>query len=117
VRIKADKTKIYQLMSNLIENGIKFTPEGGMVKMELSAGNGEATFMVSDNGPGIPEADLPYVFNRFYRVDKARTESAQRGSGLGLYICRKIVEAHGGSIAVAANEARGVTFTVKLPAA
>lgn len=117
VRIKADKTKIYQLMSNLIENGIKFTPEGGMVKMELSAGNGEATFMVSDNGPGIPEADVPYVFNRFYRVDKARSESGHRGSGLGLHICKKIVEVHGGSIAIAPNAARGVTFTVKLPAA
>ncbi len=116
VRIKADKTKIYQLMSNLIENSIKFTPQGGMVKMQLSAGDGEATFMVSDDGPGIPEADLPYVFNRFYRVDKTRSESARRGSGLGLHICKKIVEVHGGSIAVAPNQARGVTFTVKLPA-
>jgi heavy metal sensor kinase len=113
--VKADKTKIYQLMSNLIENGIKFTPEGGSVKMELSTDHGEVTFMVSDNGPGIPEADMPYIFNRFYQVDKSRSASAQRGSGLGLHICKKIVEAHGGIITVASNATGGVAFTVKLP--
>jgi signal transduction histidine kinase len=115
VRIKADKTKIYQLMSNLIENGIKFTPEGGMVKVQLSADDRKVTFMVSDNGPGIPEADLPYIFNRFYQVDKARSGSERRGSGLGLHICKKIAEAHGGSITVAPNEGSGVTFTLTLP--
>jgi signal transduction histidine kinase len=115
VRIKADKTKIYQLMSNLIENGIKFTPEGGSVKMKLRADDGEVSFMVSDNGPGIPEADLPYVFNRFYQVDKSHTASAVRGSGLGLHICKKIAEVHGGSITVEPNETAGVTFSVKLP--
>jgi signal transduction histidine kinase len=80
VRIKADKTKIYQLMSNLIENGIKFTPAGGMMKMQLRADNGEATFMVSDNGPGIPEADLPYVFNRFYQVGAPYLQKDSRGA-------------------------------------
>ena len=60
--------------------------------------------MISDNGPGIPEADLPYIFNRFYQVDKSRSGSARRGSGLGLNICKKIAEAHGGSITVEPNE-------------
>ncbi len=117
VRVKADKTKIYQLMSNLIENGIKFTPEGGAVTMRLSADDDDAaaTFTVSDNGPGIAEAELPHIFNRFYRVDKARTGSAPRGSGLGLYICKKIAEAHGGSITAEPNKDKGVSFIVKLP--
>ncbi len=115
VRTRADKTKIYQLMSNLIENGIKFTPEGGMVKMELRADEREVVFTVSDNGPGIPEADLPYIFNRFYQVDKSRSASERRGSGLGLHICKKIAEAHGGSITAAPGEGNGATFTVTLP--
>ena len=115
VHIKADKTRIYQLISNLIDNGIKFTPEGGAVNMRLSSDDGEVKFIISDNGPGIPEADLPYIFNRFYQVDKSRSGSAQRGSGLGLNICKKIAEAHGGSITVESHEARGATFTVKLP--
>ena len=115
IRIKADRTKAHQLISNLIENSIKFTPEGGAVHMRLSAEDGEATFTIRDNGPGIPEADLLRIFNRFYQVDKSRSGSERRGSGLGLNICKKIAEAHGGSITVESEEARGATFIVKLP--
>ncbi len=115
VHVKADKTKIHQLISNLIENSIKFTPEGGTVKMCLSADDREATFTIRDSGPGIPEADMPYIFNRFYQVDKSRSVSKRQGSGLGLNICKKIVEAHGGSITVESEGARGSTFMVKLP--
>jgi len=115
VRIKADRTKIHQLISNLIENSIKFTPEGGTVKMRLSADDREATFTIRDSGPGIPEADMPHIFNRFYQVDKSRSVSERQGSGLGLNICKKIAEAHGGSITVQSEGARGSTFIVKLP--
>jgi signal transduction histidine kinase len=115
VRIKADRTKIHQLISNLIENSIKFTPEGGTVKMRLSADDREATFTIRDSGPGIPEADMPHIFNRFYQVDKSRSVSERQGSGLGLNICKKIAEAHGGSITVESEGTRGSTFIVKLP--
>jgi len=114
LRIKADKTKICQLFSNLMENAIKFTPEGGTVNMGLSADESEATFTIRDSGAGIPEADMPFIFNRFYQVDKSRS-GASRGSGLGLNICKMIAEAHGGTIAVQPNSERGVTFMVKLP--
>lgn len=114
VRTKADKTRIYQLFSNLMENGVKFTPEGGSLEMRLSGDEREATFTVRDSGPGIPEADLPYIFNRFYQVDKARSGSS-RGMGLGLNICKMIAEAHGGTITAEPNQGSGVTFTVKLP--
>jgi heavy metal sensor kinase len=114
--VNADKTRIYQLFSNLIENAIKFTPENGSVRLSLISKNKSAQFTIKDNGVGIPEADIPYIFNRFYQADKARS-GPSRGTGLGLNICKKIVESHGGSISVILNEDKGVTFTVILPKA
>ena len=112
--INGDKTRIHQLFSNLIDNAIKFTPEDGSVTLSLISKNDAAQFMIKDSGIGIPEADVPHIFNRFYQVDKSRS-GLSRGTGLGLNISQKIVEAHGGSIMVERNKDKGVTFTVSLP--
>ncbi|MEI6126228.1 MAG: ATP-binding protein [Pseudomonadota bacterium] len=114
VVLLADKTRILQLISNLIDNAVKFTPESGEILLSLTKENRGARLSVRDTGIGIPEAEIPKIFDRFYQVDEARSGSA-RGTGLGLQICKRIVEAHGGSIAVQKNPDRGITFMVLLP--
>jgi heavy metal sensor kinase len=116
VLINGDKTRILQLLNNLIDNAIKFTPEDGSVALSLIADTAAVRFSVRDTGIGIPEGEIPYIFDRLYQVDKSRSGSS-RGTGLGLHICRKIVEVHGGSIEVTNNEDKGATFTVILPKA
>ena len=116
VLINGDNTRIQQLLNNLIDNAIKFTPEQGSVTLSLIADNGTVQFSVKDTGIGIPEGEIPYIFDRLYQVDKSRSEDSE-GAGLGLHICRKIVEVHGGSIEVTNNNDKGVTFTVILPKA
>jgi heavy metal sensor kinase len=110
----ADKTRILQLMSNLIDNAMKFTPEHGEILLSLTNESGAARLYVRDTGIGIPESKISKIFDRFYQVDESRSGS-ERGSGLGLQICKRIVEAHGGSIVVQKNPDRGATFVVMLP--
>jgi signal transduction histidine kinase len=109
-----DHERMLQLMGNLLGNALKFTPSGGEVRLRLSDGNGEATIEVADSGPGIPAAELPRIFERFYR-DTNVGEARASGSGLGLAISRSIAEMHGGSIEVASREGEGARFTVHLP--
>jgi len=109
-----DKTRIRQLFSNLIDNAIKFTPQQGSVTLSLVNAGSSVQFRVSDTGIGIPAADIPNVFNRFYQGDKSRS-GASRGSGLGLHICKRIAEAHCGGITVESNQGAGVTLIVTLP--
>ena len=109
-----DRTHMQQLVSNLIDNALKFTPDGESVALRLEKLPGRLVFQVMDTGIGIPEEDMPHIFERFYQADKTRSY-AQRGSGLGLQICKRIAEAHGGEITVRANELKGVTFTLRLP--
>ena len=116
VLINGDKTRIHQLLSNLLDNAIKFTPENGFVTLSLITKNGSAQFIAKDSGIGIPEADIPHIFKRFYQVDKSRS-ALSTGTGLGLHICKKIAEAHRGSITVEKNKDKGVTFIVNLPKA
>jgi signal transduction histidine kinase len=97
-----------------VENAVKYTPPGGEVSLSLSKKAGWAFFEVSDTGIGIPPENLPHVFDRFYRVDKARTR-AQGGSGLGLSIAKWIAQAHGGAIRVTSHVGEGTTFSVTLP--
>jgi len=126
--VQADRVYLAQLLTNLIENALKYTQrEDGQVLVESSSqavdGQSWSLVRVTDNGPGIPEEHLPYIFNRFYRLDKARTrqdESDERwdsGSGLGLAIAKSIAQAYGGKIDVESQAGQGTTFTVWLPAA
>jgi heavy metal sensor kinase len=114
--VEADLDQIKQVLLNLVENAIKYTPQGGQVRIEAIASyNDYVRLSVSDNGPGIPEKDLPHIFERFYRVDKSRSRAQGGGSGLGLSIAHSIVQAHGGRIVVHSKENAGTTFDVYLP--
>lgn len=114
VCVIGDVDRLKQLLLNLVDNAVKYTPEGGTVRLSLSKKDGWAELVVADTGIGIPAADLPMIFDRFYRVDKARTR-AHGGSGLGLSIAKWIAQAHQGDIHVKSEVGRGTTFTVVLP--
>ncbi len=113
--IIGDAIRLRQLMLNLVDNAIKYTPEGGKVTLSLVRVNGNANFVVEDTGIGIPENDLASIFDRFYRIDKSRSRQPD-GLGLGLSISKWIAEAHGGSLMVESNVGKGSKFTVVLPA-
>jgi heavy metal sensor kinase len=116
--IEGDGTRLWQLVNNLLDNAIKFTPAGGRIALSLAfdGNRNECVLEVSDTGVGIAPDDLPHVFERFYQGDKARDrEVLSRGVGLGLSICQAIVAAHGGTIEVASRPGAGTTFTVRLP--
>ncbi|HJR63903.1 MAG TPA: HAMP domain-containing sensor histidine kinase [Gemmatimonadaceae bacterium] len=116
VSVMGDHMRLRQLFMNLVTNALKYTPRGGSVEIMLSRFEKTAVFSVRDTGIGISAADLPHVFERFYRADRARSRSAERGGfGLGLAISQWIAEAHGGTISVRSRLTRGSTFTVTLP--
>ncbi|MEZ4646487.1 MAG: ATP-binding protein [Chloroflexota bacterium] len=115
VSVLGDADRLKQLLLILVDNAIKYTPAGGAVSLSLSRTDGWAKLQVSDTGVGIPAQDIPHIFERFYRVDKARSR-AQGGSGLGLAIAKWIATAHGGWIKVESTVGEGTTFTVSLPA-
>jgi heavy metal sensor kinase len=113
--IQADKAKIPRLVSNLLDNAIKFTPAGGEITITLLRQAHGVELSLRDTGIGVPPDELHYIFNRFYQTDKSRS-GAGRGAGLGLHICKKIAEAHGGALQARLNEqGRGMTFIVTLP--
>ncbi|MFO0909855.1 MAG: ATP-binding protein [Isosphaeraceae bacterium] len=112
--LKADPARLAQVLTNLLSNAIQYNHNGGEADVSVRLDAGEALVVVRDTGVGIPADDLPRVFDRFHRVDSARSRESG-GSGLGLAICRSIVEAHGGTIAVSSLLDRGTTFTVRLP--
>jgi heavy metal sensor kinase len=114
VRIQGNPDRLKQLLLNLVTNAIKYTPEGGAVTLSLWAWGDKARIAVKDTGVGIPPEDVPHIFDRFYRVDKARSRAAG-GTGLGLSIAQWIVEVHGGTIEVESEHGKGTTFTVTLP--
>jgi two-component system phosphate regulon sensor histidine kinase PhoR len=114
--VTGDADRLIQVFSNLIDNAIKFTPEGGWVEVSLRDDGTDAVASVSDSGLGIPPDDLPRVFDRFYRVERSRSREAG-GTGLGLAIAKHIVESHGGRITVTSRPGHGSTFTVALPLA
>jgi signal transduction histidine kinase len=115
VRVDADLVRVRQLLLILIDNALSHTPAGGEVSVGVARENGRAQVTVTDTGEGIPTSDLPHIFERFYRADKARTRE-NGGSGLGLAIAKWIVEAHKGDIAVTSTEGRGTEVAVSLPA-
>ena len=118
VLVCGDQDRLKQVLVNLIGNAIKYTPQGGEVNVGLGKENDRARILVSDNGPGIPEEDLPYIFERFYRGEKSRTRSKDgKGFGLGLSIAYWIVQNHNGTIEVTSQASKGTTFCVWLPLA
>ena len=112
--IYADKSKLNQVIYNLMENAVKYTQAGGQIKVTLQRQGRDARLTVADNGPGIPKENLPHIFDRFYRVDKARSRE-KGGTGLGLSIVHQLVLLHGGAINVESEEGKGATFIVELP--
>jgi heavy metal sensor kinase len=116
VRVEGDRARLKQVIVNLVDNAIKYTPAGGLVGVKVSASNGRAVIEVNDNGVGIPSEALPHIFERFYRVDKARSRQ-MGGAGLGLSIIKAIVTAHGGQVKVESVEGKGSQFLVELPIA
>ncbi len=114
LRITGDRTKLASVIFNLTDNAIKYTPEGGEVRVALQQKGRQVILTVSDTGIGIPEEEQAHIFDRFYRVDKARSR-ATGGTGLGLSIVRQMVQLHGGAIALTSAPGEGSTFTVTLP--
>ncbi len=110
----ADKAKLQQVVYNLMENAVKYTPRDGWIKVGLQRVGRDAVLTVSDSGPGIPRESLPHVFERFYRVDKARGRESG-GTGLGLSIVQQYVNLHGGSVKASSEEGQGAVFMVELP--
>ena len=110
-----DGDRLAQVFTNLIDNALKHTPEGGKVRLKAEASSGWVSVHVDDTGPGIPPDELSRIFERFYQLDKARSGSGPRGAGLGLAISREIVVAHGGSLEAQSVVGRGSRFTVRLP--
>ena len=116
VSMRGDRAQLGLLLSNLLDNALRHTPAKGTVCVRLDAAESRALLQVADTGEGIPARELPRVFERFYRVDKARARQTG-GTGLGLAIVRHVAEAHGGTVRVDSELGRGSTFTVALPVA
>ncbi len=116
VLVCGDRDRLKQVLINLVSNAIKYTPEGGEVITNLAKDGARAKVTIHDNGPGIPSDDLPHIFERFYRIEKSRTRSADgKGFGLGLSIAYWIVKHHDGEIEVDSTEGEGTTFCIWLP--
>ena len=116
VFVQGDRARLKQVIVNLLDNAIKYTPNGGSVRLGVAAQNGHAILDVVDNGIGIPADAVPHVFERFFRVDKARSRD-EGGAGLGLSIVKSICAAHGGEVLAESAPGKGSRFSVKLPLA
>ncbi len=114
ISVNADRDLLHQAIYNLVDNAIKFTDEGGKISFDLHRENGATALNVINTGKGIPQKEMPFIFERFYKVDKSRSAS-KNSTGLGLYIVKTIVLAHGGSVNVASQENEYTAFKVILP--
>jgi signal transduction histidine kinase len=115
VMVEGDSGWLERLLLILLDNGIKFTPEGGLISISLALAGGEARMSIADSGIGIPPASMPRLFERFYRADSSRSRQTE-GAGLGLALAKWIAERHGGRIEVKSAHGAGTTFTVSLRA-
>ena len=111
-----DPDRLKQILVNLVDNAVKYTPDGGKILVKASQEADEVKFTVKDSGIGIPAEDLPRIFERFYRIDKARARSVG-GTGLGLAIVKQLIDGLGGTIEVESKPDAGTTFVFTLPAA
>jgi signal transduction histidine kinase len=114
--LSVDRERVHQVLFNLVDNAVRFTPEGGHVTVSARRRNGSVEVAVSDTGAGIPPEHLPRLFERFYRADPARARG-DGGTGIGLAIARSVVEAHGGQIRAESEPGHGSVFTFDLPSA
>ncbi|MBI5772727.1 MAG: HAMP domain-containing protein [Verrucomicrobia bacterium] len=114
LKCTADGERLAQVFMNLLSNAVQYNRAGGEIRITGARQNGSVTVTVADTGPGIPAGDLPHVFERFYRGDKSRTGGTGH-AGLGLSICKAVVDAHGGELTAAGQPGAGATFTVRLP--
>jgi signal transduction histidine kinase len=112
--IRGDETRLRQVMDNLVNNAIKYSPDGGLIEISGSVDEKTVTVSVRDQGVGIPEREQERIFERFYRVDDTLSRRT-KGAGLGLYLARTIIEAHGGRIRVRSKPGQGATFMFTLP--
>lgn len=116
VMVEGDQARLKQVVVNLLDNAINYTASGGRVRLVVRAAGDRAVLEVEDNGVGISKDALPHIFERFYRVDKARSRQ-MGGTGLGLSIVHAICTAHGGEVQVDSTEGQGSQFTIQLPLA
>src|SRR5205823_11239844 len=110
--VRGDRTRLRQVLQNIVDNAVKFSPARGEARVTAAVRDGVVRISVSDLGPGVPAEDRRLIFEKFGR---STAGSAKPGTGLGLFIARSIVEAHGGSLEVGSHRPRGSTFTVELP--
>jgi two-component system phosphate regulon sensor histidine kinase PhoR len=116
LRVRGDEDRLGQVLINLLHNAVKFSPNGGEIVVGVREGKGEVVIRVSDPGIGVPASDRARIFERFYKVDRARVRG-RGGTGLGLSIARHVVESHGGRIWVESVEGEGSTFSFTVPLA
>lgn len=110
-----DPDRMEQVLTNLIDNAIRHTNAGGHVELIIDTKNNGLMFEVQDSGAGIPEEDIPFLFDRFYKADKARTRGKTGGTGLGLAIAKNIVQGHNGKVSISSVVGEGTIFSVYLP--
>ncbi|MBN1263198.1 MAG: HAMP domain-containing histidine kinase [Candidatus Pacebacteria bacterium] len=115
-KIKAHPETLKEMIVIFLDNAVKYTPKKGKITIKTGRSKKLLTLEISDTGRGIPEKDLPFIFDRFYRADQSRSKENVSGFGLGLSLAKKIIEIHQGSVEVKSRVGRGTTFTVKLPA-
>jgi two-component system sensor histidine kinase VicK len=112
--VEVDTDKIQQVLDNIMNNAIKYSPDGGIITCRLLETHNHVIMSITDQGLGIPKDSISHIFDRFYRVDKARSR-AQGGTGLGLAISKEVIQLHGGRIWVESREGEGSTFYISLP--
>ena len=114
LELQADRNRLRQVLANLVDNAVKYTPRGGRIELRAAPANGVVELRVTDSGIGIPNDELPRIWERLFRGDRSRSE---KGLGLGLSLVKAIVEAHGGTVTVTSTVGRGTTFTLRFPPA
>ena len=115
VEVEADAVRMQQVLGNLVANSMRHTDRGGRIVLRAAAAADGVLIEVEDTGAGIPPEDVPFVFDRFWRGDRARPQTADAGGGLGLAIARQLVQAHGARIDVRSEVGHGTTFTIEFP--